>query len=599
MVLKKSSENSGGSVIGLYRRIYQHVHAYRSHILLILVLSLLGMPLALLAPLPLKITFDSALGSQPLPWPLDHWITSRNPSIIVLWAGVLLLVIAAATLVRGLLQQMLSTYTGEKLVLDFRALLLRHAQRLSLAYHDSRGTSDSVYRIEYDAPAIQWIAVEGIIPMISALATVGGMLYVTARLSLQLALVALSICPIFLILTHVFGRRLRESWHEVNKINSRSMGVVQEGLAAVRVVKAFTREDHEHDRFVRQCRSALGVRMKVALDENAFNLLIGLTTAAATAAALYIGVRQVRSGVLTVGDLLLVMGYLAQIYAPLKTVSSQLTAQQRSLSSAQRAFALLDEAPEVPQKPRALALTRARGEIDFRQVTFGYQPGRQVLREVDLHVPAGTTVAIAGCTGAGKTTLLNLLCRFFDPEAGAIFLDGTDLRDYRLKDLRQQFAIVLQDAVLFSTSIAQNIAYARPDAGEEAIIAAAVAAGAHEFITALPQGYQTVVGERGMTLSGGERQRISLARAFLKDAPILLLDEPTSAVDVRTERFMMDAMKRLMVGRTTFMIAHRLSTLEICRLHLYMEDGQLRQSALAELSADSPRWESQRQEAAT
>ena len=589
MLFKKPEPRIGK--FSTYSRIYQQARAYRLHILLILLLSLLGMPLSLLAPLPLKITVDSALGSRPLPWPMNHLVTSHSPTAIAVSAGILLLAISAASLVRGLLHQMLSTYTGEKLVLDFRALLLRHAQRLSLAYHDSRGTSDSVYRIEYDAPSIQWIAIEGVIPTVAAVATVAGMLYVTARLSFQFALIGFSICPIFLVLTHIFGKRMRQSWHEVNKINSRSMSLVQEGLAAVRVVKAFSREDHEHDRFVRQCRSAIGVRLKVALDENAFNLWVGLTTAAGTAAAMYVGVRQVQRGALTVGDLLLVMGYLAQLYAPLKTVSSQLTAQQRSLSSAERAFALLDEAPEVPEKPRARSLVRARGEICFDGVTFGYPGGHQVFRDVSLRVLPGTCVGIAGRTGTGKTTLLNLLCRFYDPDSGAILLDNVDLRDYRLKDLRQQFAIVLQDAVLFSTSIAQNIAYARPDADEEAILSAAMSAGAHEFISALPQGYQTIVGERGMTLSGGERQRISLARAFLKDAPILLLDEPTSAVDVRTEQFMMDAMKRLMNGRTTFMIAHRLSTLEICDMHLYMEDGQLRESALSELGVNSPRWE--------
>jgi len=270
-----------------------------------------------------------------------------------------------------------------------------------------------------------------------------------------------------------------------------------------------------------------------------------------------------------------VMGYLLQLYRPLQSISKKVGQLQRSLARAERTFALLDQAPEITEKPNAMPLSRARGALSFQNVSFAYEgENSPVLQNVSLGVLPGTRVGIAGATGAGKTTLVSLLTRFYDPTSGRITLDGLDLRDYRIADLRSQFAIVLQEPVLFSTSIAENIAYARPDATSEESVAAARAANAHEFITGLPEGYDTQVGERGMRLSGGERQRISLARAFLKDAPILILDEPTSSVDTKTEAVIMEAMTRLMHERTTFMIAHRLSTLANCDARLQIEGGR-------------------------
>ncbi|MBT8206853.1 MAG: ABC transporter ATP-binding protein/permease, partial [Acidimicrobiia bacterium] len=260
-------------------------------------------------------------------------------------------------------------------------------------------------------------------------------------------------------------------------------------------------------------------------------------------------------------------------YGPLKTLSSRSAGLQRQLTSAERAFELLDETPDVEERPNAKPIQRAKGHVELRNVSFSYEGKSDVLKNLSADFPAGTRVGLAGKTGAGKTTLVSLLARFYDPSEGSILLDGVDLRDYRLKDLRGQFTIMLQEPVLFSTSIAKNVAYARPDASLDEIIAATKTAGAHDFVSALPDGYDTVVGERGMSLSGGERQRLSLARAFLYDAPILILDEPTSSIDVETEADIMEAMERLMAGRTTFMIAHRLSTLQRCDHILVIDDG--------------------------
>src|SRR5437899_41031 len=271
----------------------------------------------------------------------------------------------------------------------------------------------------------------------------------------------------------------------------------------------------------------------------------------------------------------MVMASISRLYEPLKTISKKSASLQSHLASAERAFALLDHPPDVSERPNARRLARATGAVAFRHVSFAYDGGSRRLHDVSFDVDPGTRVGITGATGAGKTTLLSLLTRFYDPTEGQILLDGVDLREYRLADLRHQFAIVLQDPVLFSTSIAENIAYARPTAGHQDIVAAAKAANAHEFIVGLPDGYETRVGERGMRLSGGERQRVSLARAFLKDAPILIFDEPTSSVDVRTEAAILEAMERLMNGRTTFVIAHRLTTLKNCDSLLVIEDGRL------------------------
>jgi ATP-binding cassette subfamily B protein len=353
------------------------------------------------------------------------------------------------------------------------------------------------------------------------------------------------------------------------------MSVIQEVLSALRVVKAFGMERYEQNRYLNRSTDGMRARMRLGLAEGRYSLTIGLITAAGTSIALWFGVRRVWVGALTLGDLILVMSYLGQLYEPLRTIGKKSASLQGYLASAERAFAVLDHAPDVVERPNPRPLVRAAGAVSFRNVTFAYVERHVVLRDISFEVAAGSRVGIAGRTGAGKTTLVGLLTRFYDPGSGQVLLDGVDLRDYKLTDLRKQFAIVHQETVLFSTTIAENIAYARPSASVEEIVRAAKLANADDFILGLPDGYQTRVGERGMRLSGGERQRISLARAFLKDAPILLLDEPTSSVDLKTESVIMEALERLMLGRTTFIIAHRLSTLGNCDLRLELENGRL------------------------
>jgi ATP-binding cassette subfamily B protein len=575
------------SDIALYRRLIFEARQFWLQIALLFALSLLGAPLTLLNPLPLKIAVDCILGSQQLPMWLAYFLptSARNSDwIVVTSVAALIVFLALLKQVVDLLFAVLRTYTAEQLVLAFRAKLFSHLQRLSLSYHDTSSTANSIYHVQYDAPAIQWIVIDGFIPLVSAILTLLAMIIVVAQIDWSLALVALSVVPVVYALIQFYSRRLKLQWREAKDLETSMLSVVAEAMSSVRVVKAFAQEEHEHQRYLQNARRNLREQVRLTLTSGSFGLVIGLAMAVGTAIVLFLSVRHVQAGDITLGDLVLVMSYLGLLYAPLQTLSKTAASLQGSLVSAERSFELLDQSPEVPEDPLARALLRARGTFEFQNVSFAYNPERHALRELSFTVEAGSRVGIAGTTGAGKSTLVNLLLRFYDPTEGRILLDGFDLREYRLSDLRNQFAVVQQEPVLFSTSIAENIAYARQGASEKQIIMAAEAANADTFIKQLPQGYATQVGERGVQLSGGERQRISLARAFLKDAPILILDEPTSSVDVQTEALILEAMDRLLHGRTTFMIAHRLGTLENCDLLLLLEQGRL-EASTSDLSA--------------
>ena len=576
--------------LALYGRLVRWARPYWPHLLGVLLLSLLATPLALLVPLPLKVALDSGLGSKPLPHLIRSFVPAGfklTPSSALVFAVGLLIAVTILMQVQSLALSLLKTYAGEKLLLEFRSDLFRQTQRLSLSYHDDKGIAESLYNVQYDAAAMQTIVADRFIPLISSAFTLLGMLYVTMKIDWQLAMVALVISPVLFLVSKAYRGRLRVGSREAKKLERSAMGVVEEVLGALRVVKAFGKEEQERHRFVRRSFEGMRARLSLALAEGKYNFLVGLTSAVGTATVLFVGFRQVQFGTVTLGDLMLMMGYVTQLYEPLKTMGKNSAALQSYLANIERAFALLDEFPEVAEKPSPRPLVRASGQIAFHKVSFSYRPNHlAALDQVSFQVHPGMRVGIVGPTGAGKTTLISLLLRFYDPVEGRILLDGVDLREYRLPDLRNQFALVQQEPVLFSSSVAENIAYARSEASAEEIQAAAKAANAHEFITKLPAGYQTLVGERGMRLSGGERQRISLARAFLRDAPILILDEPTSAVDVGTEAAILEALERLMQSRTTFIIAHRASTLKPCGVLLEIDRGRLTVAAPCSLSEE-------------
>lgn len=575
---------------GLSRRFLSEVGPYWGSLLLIFAVDLLATPLMLLAPVPLKIAVDNVLGDQPL----SSYVDVLLPDALSSGTGLLLAAAILQVLVVGLAQlQQLGSYvlrvrTGEVMTQALRERLFAHAQRLSLRRHDSRGSSDSVYRIQYDAQEVQKVTVDGLLTTAASAITLAATVIVVARLDWQLAVVGLLVSPLLVHLTRRYRLRVRPRYRDVKGIETNAMQVIQEAMGALRVVKAFGQEDSERDRFSQRSRTGVEARIRLAAAEGFFGLLVNVVTALGTAAVLFIGVRHVQQGALTLGELLMVIAYLSQLYEPLKTISKKAATLQSSFASAERVFEFLDEPHDVPEAPHAVPLLRARGDVEFRRVSMRYAGGPEVLHDLSFRVEKDATVGIFGATGAGKTTLVSLLVRFYDPTAGAVLLDGLDLRGYQVADLRRQVAFVLQDPVLFSTSIGENIRYARPNASLADVVAAAEQADAHEFIGRLPDGYDTLVGERGMRLSGGERQRISLARAFLKDGRILVLDEPTSSVDVASEARILDATERLACGRTTFMIAHRASTLARCDMWVELRGGQLSDASRPQAAGYEP-----------
>ena len=577
---KKQGGESGrprlGSVKLCLRLLDDARHGW-GNLLALFLLGLVSTPLALLTPFSLKIAVDSVLGSKPLPALLQAifpraWQVS--PTAILVFACALALSIQLLQAMQAFGTWVYELYTEEKLVLDARVRLFGHVQRMSLRDHGAMGASDLLYRLQYDAFCMQGIAIHGLIPACSSLVMFLTMFGVTLLLDWQLALLSLGILPIMWGISRLHARKSRGHWSEVKETETTAISVLKEVLDGIRVVKAFAQEERETSRFRERASHRLRRYLGAIRTETEFGLLVTGVIATVSAASLYLGVRHVQLGVLTLGNFLVVMAYLVKLLKPLETFSQQVAAIQGSLASAERVYSLYDESPDLTESPSARAMVHARGDIEFRSVCFGYREDRITLENVSFRAAPGQRVGIVGPTGSGKTTLINLLGRFYDPESGSILLDGIDLRDIRLADLRRQFAFVLQEPVLFSGSIAENISYGKPDAGIEEIEAAARAAGAHEFITSMPDGYETEVGERGSRLSGGERQRVSIARAFLVDAPVLVLDEPTNSVDRAMEESIAASLERLQHGRTTITITHHPALLKDYDMILRIECGR-------------------------
>jgi len=569
---KKKSE------IDLYRRLLLLARPYWPHLGGLFLLGLASTPLTLLTPVPLKLAIDSVVGNKPLPKAIAACIPEyfkQSDFLLMLFIVALMLTLSLMTSVHDFVTSLLRKFTGEKLQLRFRDKLFQHLQQLSLSYHDSRGTADAVYRVQWDAPAINYISIDGLIPFVSACLQLVAMVVVIGFIDTELAIIAIAISPFLFAVAYFYRIRLRDGYSEMKHHDSRTQEVLQETLGALRVVKAFGREGDEHNRYMHHANATISAWLQITRSEGLWGGVVGFISTAGTAAVLFIGIRHVQAGVLSLGDLLLVMAYLGYLYGPLNTLGQTIIAMQSHYVGARRALAVLDEIPEVVEQTNPTPLRRARGEIMFKDVSFSYDDATNVFKHVSLKVDSRSRIGLIGRTGAGKTTIVSLLMRLYDPTAGKIFLDGINLKNYKLADLRNQFSVVLQEPVLFSRSIAENIAYGCPDSSREEVIRAAQLANAHEFISKLPKGYDTEVGERGNRLSGGERQRISIARAFLKDAPIVILDEPTSSVDVTTEENILSAIDDLLQGRTSFIVSHRLSAIKNCDTYLNIDNGQV------------------------
>jgi ATP-binding cassette subfamily B protein len=548
-------------------------------LLSVLAAMFLEIGLNLLKPWPLKILVDNVLAAKPLTGPLDDAYgalpgaaTADNLLLWTLVAGVVLFVAGWAV---GLGNAYANVAFGQRLVYDLAATLFEHLQRLSLGFHSRHGVGNLIRRTTTDAECISTIIASAFVPAVTATVSLVAMFVVMWALDPTLTLLALAVVPILLLALRLYSRPMAERSYEQNEAEGDVYDTVEQTFTALPVVQAFGREDaaderlrNETDRVVRRSIASMSVEMR-------FKILAGFATAVGTAAILWLGARHALDGAVTVGTIIVFLSYLGSLYDPLEDLTSTTSTLQEAAGSAWRVTEVLDAEPEVRDRPRARRVGRARGHLALEHVTFGYEPGRPVLHDVSLEVRPGESIAIVGPTGAGKSTLVSLVPRFFDPQEGRVTLDGADLRDLELRSVRAQVAIVLQDSFLFPLSIAENIAYGRPRASRREIEAAARAANADEFVERLPDGYDTVVGERGATLSGGERQRVAIARALLRDSPILILDEPTSALDVDTESRLLRALERLMEGRTTFVIAHRLSTIRHADRIVVVDEGRV------------------------
>jgi ATP-binding cassette subfamily B protein/subfamily B ATP-binding cassette protein MsbA len=553
--------------MSIYRRVLRYYRPFLGQTIFGLCLALIGIGLNLLKPWPFKIIVDDFLrpGSAIRPdW--RFWILLLCLALIgiqILW-GII-----------NWITNYLFVKIGLQALLKLRTDLYSYLQSLSLKYHDARRSSDSSFRVAYDSQSIQTIYNKGFTNIFSSIITLIGTFVIMLRLDWQLTLVSLGIVPLVVGAIYLFAHRIRRESTSIQEQESAVLAQAQEGLSSIRMVHAFGREEFEVRQFQQQAHQSLQANLRLTLTNVNSALVISTLMVVGTTVMYYIGTQHVLAGTLTLGSLLVFSAYLLMLYQPLESLTYTAWAMEGATAGAKRCFEVLDRQDDVVDSAGAVAISSAKGAIAFQAVSFGYVPERYVLRDIDVRIEPNQIVGLAGGTGAGKSTLLSLVPRFYDQSAGSITLDGRDIRQITKKSLRAQIAIVLQDTLLFSTTIRENIAYGRPDATEDEIIEAAHRAQADEFIRQIPEGYDSPVGERGGHLSVGQRQRIGIARAFLKNAPILLLDEPTSALDPSTESAIMETIKELMRGRTTLIATHRLGTIHNLDQIIVLEHGRI------------------------
>lgn len=551
---------------------------YRTRVAGVGFLVLLQVGLGALEPWPLKIVIDYVLGSHELPQPLRAWANNiagdSTVSLLVLFvvAGVVLQLlhqVASAIGVR------LQTDTGQRMVYDLRYRLLDHLQSLGLQHHITTSTGDAVYRVDVDTYSLENLAMSGVFPLVSSVITLVVMFTILVRLDLSVALLSLTVIPFLFLSLRYYARSLSTQEERVKEMESGLISRLYEIFSSIRLVKSFAREPLESERYATAGVSTMNARIAVTWKQSLFGLMVATTTILGTALVLVVGGIHVMRGQMTVGSLIVVISYLGAVYGPLSAIAFTTGSLQAAVAGARRVRAMLALQPETVDPPDAVTADAIRGDITFDQVSFSYSADKDVLHDISFEAKPGQMVAVVGLTGAGKTTLVSLIPRFYNPTSGRVLVDGIDVRQYRLRSLREKISIVPQDAVLFSGTIKDNLRYGKLDATDAEIEAAAQAAHAHDFVARLPKGYDTSIAEAGGGLSGGERQRLSVARAILKDAPILILDEPTSSLDAISEEIVFAALKRLRAGRTTIVIAHRLSTVRDADAILVLDGGRI------------------------
>jgi ATP-binding cassette subfamily B protein/subfamily B ATP-binding cassette protein MsbA len=547
-------------------------------LLVLLGLMCVSIGLGLLAPWPTKILVDNVLGDQAMSNSLANLFDALpGPNTKEWWLAWVALVTVLLFLANTFVS-MLSAYKDigvrQRLTYSLGADLFHHLQRLSLVFHSRRPVGDTIARVTGDPSCVPMVILDAILPAVQSLVLLITMFAIMWALEPSLTLAALLVVPFLVLSIRAFGGKMKQRSRVRRDLEGRMMSLVQQTLTAMPAVQAFTREDLEHSRFRSYADDTVAAYERSTFSSLWFKLFVGLSTSIGTAVVIFLGGTLVIDGDMTIGTLLVFLAYLSSLYGPLNSLTYTTQTLSYAYAQADRVREVLDVPIEVEDDPDA-PIADMRGIVRYEGVTFGYETGRPVLKGVSLEAGPGEVVAIVGPTGAGKTTLVNLLIRFSDPWEGVVTVGDEDLRTFRVRSVREQVALVLQEPFIFPFTVAENIAYGRPDATREAIVAAAEAANAHEFIMRLPEGYDSVIGERGATLSGGEKQRLSIARAFLKDAPVLILDEPTSALDARTEGMLLDALERLMKGRLTFIIAHRLSTIRNATQILVLDHGEI------------------------
>jgi ATP-binding cassette subfamily B protein len=572
---KKEEKTSAWELWKSLPRVRPYLRPYRKLLIGVISLTLVTAILGLAEPWPLAVILNQVLHEQSASGVIEFLFGSDPTTWVVLVSMVVARFLVIAV---GNAFTVLSHYLGSKgeqnMVMDLRSDLFAHVQRLSFTFHDQRQTGALMSQINIQAASVGNIVMV-VPPILEATLTLIGMLVISLLIDWQVALLSLLVVPLLYWSFGAYGTRIVPRLRNVQQLEWRSLSIVHEAMAMLRVIVSFGREDYEHRRFREQGRTAVDERVKLTVSQSMYTLWVQTATAAGTSLVLGVGAWHVIQGKIPVGELIVLMTYISSVYKPLEQISTTVGTIHEELVQFNASLDLLDTEPEVKEHPDALDIGRARGLVTARDVSFSYKGRKETLADISFTARAGERVAVVGHTGAGKSTLMSLLIRFYDPKQGAIEIDGIDIRRLTLQSLREQVSVVLQDPLLFSGTIEENIRYGRLDASEGQIRDAAKAANAHEFIEGLPDGYATMLGERGAQISGGERQRVCVARAFLKDAPILILDEPTSSIDSRTEGVILDALDDLMEGRTSFMIAHRLSTVRHADQILVLQAGRI------------------------
>jgi ABC-type multidrug transport system fused ATPase/permease subunit len=566
-------------------RLLEYVLRHKARLGLILVFSLLTGLLEVLRPWPVKVVIDSALVSQPLPPSLAavaaYLPGSGSPYGLLAWCVAVAVLIVAGGAVLSVLTVNVAFRVSQRMVYDLSRDLFDKLQRLSLAFYARQQTGDLIQRVGADVFVVQAAILQVALPAVAALLSLAAMFAIMASLDLVLALVALTVVPLLVVLLLVFGRLMNATNERQWTSQGRLMAFVEQALSGMKVIQGYAREPMIQKKLEGQAAELGAAYRDWTWVSSLYSAATAVVTGLAGAVLLGLGGQRVLDGRLTVGELFVFLGYLAVLYGPVNQLSMAIGAAFAVSSRGRRIFEVLDSGDVVPERSDAMVLGRARGEVVFEDVGFSYPASeaggapRPILREISFRAVPGQVTAIVGVTGAGKTSLVSLLSRFYDPQHGRVLIDGHDVRNLTLRSLRENVALVLQEAYLFPMSVADNIAFGRPAATRDEIVAAARLAHAHEFIEKLPDRYDTVLSEKGVSLSGGERQRVAIARAVLADAPIIVLDEPTSALDARTEAQIFDALSNLMRDRTTFIISHRLSTIRRADQILALEGGRI------------------------